>query len=99
MSDVIASCLACLDVLDIQGWYDRSVYHIVRYDLGVWEGGSTLLCQPLTAGVMLPQQVSQMPTECKQCGKQVFQMERIVAERAAWHKNCFRCTECNTILT
>lgn len=55
--------------------------------------------QPLTAGVVLPQQVSQMPTECKQCGKQVFQMERIVAERAAWHKNCFRCTECNTILT
>ncbi|ROT81579.1 putative biorientation of chromosomes in cell division protein 1-like 1 isoform X4 [Penaeus vannamei] len=46
-----------------------------------------------------PKQVSQMPTECKQCGKQVFQMERIVAERAAWHKNCFRCTECNTILT
>lgn len=46
-----------------------------------------------------PLQVSQMPTECKQCGKQVFQMERIVAERAAWHKNCFRCTECNTILT
>lgn len=32
---------------------------------------------------------------CKSCGKQVFQMEQIKAEKAIWHKNCFRCNECN----
>ncbi|MPC58526.1 LIM domain-containing protein WLIM2b [Portunus trituberculatus] len=26
-------------------------------------------------------------------------MEKIVAEKAAWHKNCFRCKECNCVLT
>ncbi|XP_063858425.1 titin-like isoform X22 [Scylla paramamosain] len=46
-----------------------------------------------------PKQVSQVSSECRQCGKQVFQMEKIVAEKAAWHKNCFRCKECNCILT
>ncbi|XP_045466990.1 uncharacterized protein LOC123675614 isoform X18 [Harmonia axyridis] len=34
-------------------------------------------------------------TLCKCCGKQVFQMEQIKAEKAVWHKNCFRCHECN----
>lgn len=26
-------------------------------------------------------------------------MEKIVAEKASWHKNCFRCKECNSLLT
>ncbi|KAK9892403.1 hypothetical protein WA026_019853 [Henosepilachna vigintioctopunctata] len=34
-------------------------------------------------------------TNCKSCGKQVFQMEQIKAEKAIWHKNCFRCQECS----
>ncbi|XP_044764108.1 uncharacterized protein LOC123320762 isoform X3 [Coccinella septempunctata] len=34
-------------------------------------------------------------TLCKCCGKQAFQMEQIKAEKAVWHKNCFRCHECN----
>ncbi|XP_060532648.1 F-actin-monooxygenase MICAL3 isoform X10 [Cylas formicarius] len=38
-------------------------------------------------------------TNCKACGKQVFQMEQMKAEKAIWHKNCFRCTECNKQLT
>ncbi|XP_043218499.1 eukaryotic translation initiation factor 3 subunit A-like isoform X1 [Amphibalanus amphitrite] len=38
-------------------------------------------------------------TNCRACGRQVFQMERIKAERAVWHKDCFRCTECNKQLT
>ncbi|KAJ9579279.1 hypothetical protein L9F63_024614, partial [Diploptera punctata] len=42
-----------------------------------------------------PEQTS----NCKSCGKQVFQMEQIKAERAVWHKNCFRCKECNKQLT
>merc|ERR1711874_644054 len=29
----------------------------------------------------------------------VYQMEKIVAEKASWHKNCFRCKECNKNLT
>lgn len=36
---------------------------------------------------------------CKACSKAVFQMEQIKAEKAVWHKNCFRCTECNKQLT
>jgi len=32
---------------------------------------------------------------CRACGKIVFQMEQIKAERNVWHKNCFRCEECN----
>ena len=43
-----------------------------------------------------PQPIS---SECKLCGKPVFQMEKIVAEKASWHKNCFRCKECNKTLT
>nr|XP_008196128.1 PREDICTED: protein-methionine sulfoxide oxidase MICAL3 isoform X9 [Tribolium castaneum] len=35
------------------------------------------------------------PSNCRSCGKAVFQMEQIKAEKAVWHKNCFRCTECN----
>ncbi|XP_072381798.1 uncharacterized protein [Diabrotica undecimpunctata] len=38
-------------------------------------------------------------TNCKACAKQVFQMEQIKAEKAVWHKNCFRCTECGKQLT
>ncbi|XP_049781625.1 glutamic acid-rich protein isoform X1 [Schistocerca cancellata] len=36
---------------------------------------------------------------CRSCGKQVFQMEQIKAERSVWHNNCFRCKECNKKLT
>ncbi|XP_069692993.1 uncharacterized protein [Periplaneta americana] len=42
-----------------------------------------------------PEQTS----NCRSCGKQVFQMEQVKAERAVWHKNCFRCKECNKQLT
>ncbi|CAG9861235.1 unnamed protein product [Phyllotreta striolata] len=38
-------------------------------------------------------------TNCKACSKQVFQMEQIKAEKAVWHKNCFRCSECSKQLT
>lgn len=36
---------------------------------------------------------------CKLCNKQVFQMERVKAEKFVWHKNCFTCTECHKKLT
>lgn len=38
-------------------------------------------------------------SHCKSCTKPVFQMEQIKAEKAIWHKNCFRCNECNKQLT
>lgn len=38
-------------------------------------------------------------TLCKLCNKQVFQMERIKAEKLVWHKHCFKCTECQKNLT
>ncbi|XP_065350529.1 glutamic acid-rich protein isoform X4 [Cloeon dipterum] len=36
---------------------------------------------------------------CRKCDRQVFQMEQIKAERAVWHKSCFRCKECNKQLS
>ncbi|XP_042903043.1 uncharacterized protein [Parasteatoda tepidariorum] len=35
---------------------------------------------------------------CKICGKHVYQMEKMKAERNIFHKNCFRCKECNKLL-
>ncbi|CAG0886285.1 unnamed protein product [Cyprideis torosa] len=36
---------------------------------------------------------------CRKCEKQVFQMEMIKAEKASWHKKCFRCKECDKQLS
>jgi len=36
---------------------------------------------------------------CKVCGKEPYIVERIVAEKSWWCKNCFRCKECNKLLT
>ncbi|XP_066908165.1 uncharacterized protein [Halyomorpha halys] len=41
----------------------------------------------------------QVTAMCKACEKAVFAMEQIKAERAVWHKNCFRCHTCNKQLT
>jgi hypothetical protein len=37
-------------------------------------------------------------TICKICGKEPYIVERIVAEKAWWCKNCFRCSVCNKLL-
>ncbi|KAK4878135.1 hypothetical protein RN001_010641 [Aquatica leii] len=39
--------------------------------------------------------VDQDTDACKKCGRPVFQMERVVAEKSIWHRNCFRCVECS----
>jgi len=36
---------------------------------------------------------------CRCCGKVVFLVELVKAEKATWHKNCFRCVNCNKQLT
>jgi len=36
---------------------------------------------------------------CKICGKEPYLVERLVAEKSWWCKNCFRCKECNKLLT
>ncbi|XP_047037198.1 F-actin-monooxygenase MICAL3 isoform X2 [Helicoverpa zea] len=36
---------------------------------------------------------------CEKCSRPVYAMERIKAERRVWHKECFRCTQCNKQLT
>jgi len=41
----------------------------------------------------------QINTICKICGKEPYAVERLVAEKSWWHKNCFRCSTCNKILT
>jgi len=37
--------------------------------------------------------------KCHQCGKRVYEMEKIVADQHAYHKPCFRCTHCNRVLS
>ena len=32
------------------------------------------------------------------CGKEPYIVERIVAEKSWWCKNCFRCVQCNKLL-
>ena len=34
-------------------------------------------------------------SKCKACNKTVYQMERLEADGAVFHKNCFRCSHCN----
>ena len=36
---------------------------------------------------------------CKICGKEPYLVERLVAEKSWWCKNCFRCHQCNKILS
>ncbi|CAH0731658.1 unnamed protein product, partial [Brenthis ino] len=36
---------------------------------------------------------------CAKCSRPVYAMERIKAEKRAWHKECFRCVQCNKQLT
>ncbi|KAG6446632.1 hypothetical protein O3G_MSEX004552 [Manduca sexta] len=36
---------------------------------------------------------------CVKCSRPVYAMERVKAERRVWHKECFRCTQCNKQLT
>ncbi|XP_077288363.1 uncharacterized protein LOC143912818 [Arctopsyche grandis] len=38
-------------------------------------------------------------SNCQSCGKAVYAMERIKAEKLSWHKECFRCKECNKLLS
>ncbi|KAF9260410.1 hypothetical protein L218DRAFT_1052356 [Marasmius fiardii PR-910] len=35
---------------------------------------------------------------CPKCGKSVYFAEQVKAVGKTWHKNCLRCTECNTLL-
>lgn len=37
----------------------------------------------------------ELEKKCHACGKVVFQMEQVKAEKKFWHKNCFRCSECS----
>ncbi|CAK1546766.1 unnamed protein product [Leptosia nina] len=36
---------------------------------------------------------------CAKCSRPVYAMERIKAEKRTWHKECFRCVQCNKQLT
>src|SRR5690606_3337300 len=36
--------------------------------------------------------------KCAGCGKTVYSTERMAAMNKAWHKACFRCTECKSVL-
>ncbi|CAD0206282.1 unnamed protein product [Chrysodeixis includens] len=37
--------------------------------------------------------------QCQKCSRPVYAMERIKAEKRVWHKECFRCVQCNKQLT
>ncbi|CAF1419974.1 unnamed protein product [Rotaria magnacalcarata] len=36
---------------------------------------------------------------CPRCQKTVYPAEKLAACSAAWHKGCFKCKTCNSILT
>lgn len=36
---------------------------------------------------------------CAKCSRPVYAMERVKAEKRTWHKECFRCVQCNKQLT
>jgi len=36
--------------------------------------------------------------KCNQCGKSVYKMEELVADNIIFHKSCFRCKHCNSVL-
>ena len=42
-----------------------------------------------------PQKIN---TNCPICGKEPYQVERIIAEKSWWHKSCFRCSVCKKSL-
>lgn len=37
--------------------------------------------------------------KCEGCGKRVYPNEKLAAQNKAWHKQCYKCTECNSVLT
>jgi len=37
-------------------------------------------------------------TKCFACNKKVYAMEKIEADRKVYHKSCFKCTHCKSIL-
>jgi len=41
---------------------------------------------------------SQDDGTCFQCGKRVYEMEKITADDIVYHKSCFRCSLCNRVL-
>ncbi|XP_022255159.1 kinesin-related protein 4-like [Limulus polyphemus] len=43
-------------------------------------------------------QKDEKETLCRICGKHVYLMDKIKAEKSAFHKLCFRCKECNKAL-
>ncbi|RLU25339.1 hypothetical protein DMN91_001495 [Ooceraea biroi] len=57
------------------------------------------LCrEQIATGISIKQLVGQngdANTNCRSCGKVVFQMEQTKAEGLVWHKNCFRCVQCS----
>ncbi|CAG2068187.1 unnamed protein product, partial [Timema podura] len=71
------------------------VFIILKKLFAMSENYSLCADSNLYSTASTPEQTS----NCKSCGKQVFQMEQVKAERAVWHKNCFRCKECNKQLT
>ncbi|ELU14545.1 hypothetical protein CAPTEDRAFT_114151 [Capitella teleta] len=36
---------------------------------------------------------------CKTCGKRVYEMEKIIADKAIYHKSCFKCCHCKSVLS
>jgi len=39
------------------------------------------------------------PTKCVACAKSVYPLEMIIACEKEWHKQCFRCKHCNSVLS
>ncbi|KAG7087494.1 hypothetical protein E1B28_013455 [Marasmius oreades] len=57
--------------------------------------GGTL---PTNTTGMSPRKWGGNTVSCPKCGKSVYFAEQVKAIGKTWHKNCLRCTECNTLL-
>ena len=36
---------------------------------------------------------------CSACGKRVYEMEKVIADKCVYHKSCFKCMHCRRYLT
>ena len=48
--------------------------------------------------LQLPRRSSSEQTKCAVCQKSVYAMEKLEADKIVYHKTCFKCSVCKTIL-
>jgi hypothetical protein len=55
--------------------------------------------KPATAGSPAKPAFGGGGEKCEGCGKRVYPNEKLAAQNKAWHKQCYKCAECSSVLT